>query len=181
MINESQFIRLFVEHEPSLKGFAISLMPCAVDAQDVLQDACVAMWQKIGTLRDEEGFVPWALTFVRLTALNHIRKKRRSKLVFSEELIELNSIEAEGEVDRAQAESRLLRECINHLPPKQQDLVRRYYASTKVRMQDVARQLERPVAGLYKALERTRAVLRDCIERRLEGEGYPISSPQNEP
>ncbi len=172
MLREQTFIRLFVRHEAELRGYAISLIPSIEEAQDVLQDACIAMWQKIGTLDNEEGFVPWAYTFVRFTALNRIRKLRRSRLVFSEALIELHAKEAEQESERARAERRALRECMEQLPPRQLALIRRYYAATKVRMEDLAREMDRPLAGLYKALERTRASLRDCIDQRMADLGF---------
>ena len=116
MIREQTFIRLFVRHEAELRGFAISLIPSIEDAQDVLQDACIAMWQRIDALENEEGFIPWAYTFVRLTALNKIRKLRRSKLVFSEALVELNAEEAGQESARARAERQALRECMEQPP-----------------------------------------------------------------
>lgn len=172
MIKEEAFIRLFVRHEAELRGFAISLIPSIEDAQDVLQDACIAMWRRIDSLDNEDGFIPWAYTFVRFTALNRIRKSRRSRLVFSETLVELNAEEAGHESERAQAEQQSLRECMEHLPPQQLALVHSYYASSKITMEDVAREMSRPVAGLYKALERTRAALRACIDERMADRGF---------
>jgi RNA polymerase sigma-70 factor (ECF subfamily) len=172
MIREQTFIRLFVRHEAELRGFAISLIPSVEDAQDVLQEACIAMWQRIDRLEDEKGFLPWAYAFVRLTALNKIRQARRSKLVFSEALVELNAEEAGQESERALAELQSLRECMERLPPRQLALVRNYYSTSRVRMQDLAREMSRPVAGLYKALERTRAALRECIDQRMTELGF---------
>lgn len=172
MIREEAFIRLFVRHEGELRGFAISLIPSIEDAHDVLQEACIAMWRKIDTLDNEEGFVPWAYTFVRFTALNKIRKSRRSKLVFSEALVELNAEEACRESERARAERQALHQCMETLPPRQLALVRGYYTTTKVRMEDLAREMGRPVAGLYKALERARDALRQCIDRRMAELGF---------
>jgi RNA polymerase sigma-70 factor (ECF subfamily) len=172
VIREETFIRLFVRHEAELRGFAISLIPSVDDAQDVVQDACIAMWRRIDSLDNEEGFVPWAYTFVRLTALNRIRTLKRSKLVFSEALVELNAEEAGQESERMRAERQALRECMENLPPPQLDLVRGYYRAGKVRMQDLAQEMSRPVAGLYKALERARANLRDCIEQKMTSLGF---------
>lgn len=172
MISEKTFIKLFVQHEAELRGFAISLVPSMADAQDVVQDACIAMWGRIGSLDNEDGFVPWAYTFVRLTALNRIRKLRRSKLVFSEALVELNAEEAGQETERVRAEHQALRQCMESLPPQHLALVRSYYRAGKVRMEDLAQEMERPVAGLYKALERARAALRECIDQRMSGLGF---------
>lgn len=88
MIREEQFVRLFVSHEGELRAFALTLMPCPADAEDVMQEACVAMWQRIGDLEKKQSFRPWAYTFVRFTALNRIRKRNRSPLMFSGELME---------------------------------------------------------------------------------------------
>lgn len=179
MIREQQFIRLFVRHEAELRAFAMTLLPRAADAEDVVQDACVAMWERIGDLRDERAFRSWAYTFVRFTALNKIRKRQRSPLVFCEELVELLADEGESEAERARAEFQALSVCLEKLPEGQRDLVRRYYGSARVRMAEVARVLQRNAAGLYKALERTREVLKLCIEQQLAREGFEETKPSN--
>ena len=172
MITETEFIRLFLRHETELRGFATTLMLRHEDAEDVLQEACVTMWQKIGELRDAESFRAWAYTFVRFTALNRIRKRNRSPLLFSEKLMELLADEGEQEADRSHAELEALTRCLETLPAKQLDLIRRYYASAEVRMAEVAEALQKSTAGLYKALERSREALRTCIENRLAAGGY---------
>ncbi|HKK18297.1 MAG TPA: sigma-70 family RNA polymerase sigma factor [Opitutales bacterium] len=174
MISETQFIGLFLHHEAELRAFAMSLLPQRADAEEVLQEACVAMWKRIGDLRDEEAFRAWAYTFVRFTALNKVRRQQRRGWVFSEELTELLAEEGEAEAARARAELDALTHCLETLPSKQRDIVKRYYASSRVRMADLARKLERNVAGLYKAMERTRDALRVCIEQRLKKEGFEI-------
>ncbi len=179
MILEQQFVRLFVRHEAELRAFALTLLPCPADAEDVIQDACVAMWQRIGELECEKAFRSWAYTFVRFTALNKIRKSQRSPLVYCEELAELLAIEGESEAERAHAEFRALVACVEALPDRQRDLICRYYESASVRMADVAKALRRNVAGLYKTLLRTRDALRHCIEQRMAEDGFDGSKPSH--
>ena len=174
-VTEEQFIRLFVRHEPELRAFALTLMLQQADAEDVVQDACVAMWRRIGTLGDEAAFRSWAYSFVRFTALNHVRKRARSPLMFSGELVEQLATEGEAESDRAEAERRALHDCLHRLPASQLELVQRYYASPKVRMAEIGEALHKPVAGLYKALERIRTALRTCIEESLRQDGFPAN------
>lgn len=78
------------------------------------------------------------------------------------------------EAERARAELDALTQCVETLPPKQKDLVKHYYASSSVRMADIARKLQRNVASLYKALERTRDALRICIQQRLKKDGFEV-------
>lgn len=174
-ISDEQFIRLFVRHESELRAFALTLLPCPADAEDVVQDACVAMWKRIRDLDDEESFRAWAYTFIRFTALNHIRKRQRSPLVFSEALTEMMAQEGSREMERAHAEILSLADCMQKLPDGQRELIHRYYSETRINMQEVARVLQRNVAGLYKAIERTRDTLRTCIENELKSKGFEIS------
>lgn len=172
MIPEEQFIRLFVRHEGELRAFAFTLMPCPADADDVVQDACVAMWQRIADLENEESFRPWAYTFVRFTALNRIRKLKRSPLRFCGELVEVLAEEGRAEADRANAELRALSACLEKLPEAQGEIIRRYYASATTRMADVADALSRNAAGLYKSLERARESLKLCVSQTLAEQGF---------
>ncbi len=172
MISEEQFIRLFVSHEGELRAFAFTLMPCPADAEDVVQDACVAMWQRIGDLESAESFRPWAYSFIRFTALNRIRKLKRSPLQFCGELVEILAEEGRAEAERANAEMRALSACLEKLPEVQGEIIRRYYTSATTRMADVADALSRNAAGLYKSLERTRELLKLCISRTLAEQGF---------
>jgi RNA polymerase sigma-70 factor (ECF subfamily) len=167
MIKEEQFVRLFVRHERELRGFAMTLLPITADAEDVVQDACVAMWQRIGDLEGESVFRPWAYSFVRFTALNKARKRNRSPLVFSEELVNTLASESEAEADLAQTEFDALQTCLKKLPKNQRDVVLQYYHSASTRMAEVASSLQKNVDALYKILQRSREALRLCIERQL--------------
>lgn len=170
MIPEHQFIRLFVQHEAELRAYATTLMLRYADAEDVVQDACIAMWERIDSLKEPKAFLSWAYTFVRFTAFNKIRKQENSPLIFCEELVELMAAEGEREAPAVGSELRALTSCLEKLPQEQRDLVNRYYHSSKVRMADVARQLGKSTGALYKALERTRDALRACVERQMAKE-----------
>ncbi|MFK7909282.1 MAG: sigma-70 family RNA polymerase sigma factor [Akkermansiaceae bacterium] len=172
MIKEEQFVRLFIRHERELRGFAMTLLPNIADAEDVVQDACVAMWGKINDLEEEGAFRAWAYSFVRFTALNKARKRNRSPLIFSDELVDILAKESEAEADLANAEFKALAECLEKLPEQQRQLIRRYYSSGKIKMADIANTLQRNVEGLYKILQRARVALRTCIEHKLHEDGF---------
>jgi RNA polymerase sigma-70 factor, ECF subfamily len=54
---------------------AMAMLRSRQDAEDVVQDAVLAAWRKIGQLRDREGFRPWFLTIVA----NRCRMALRSR------------------------------------------------------------------------------------------------------
>ena len=66
---ETEFMRLFVQHEAVLRGYARSLLPDWNSVDDALQEASVTMWQKLGQLDSEQGFLPWAKVILRYKCL----------------------------------------------------------------------------------------------------------------
>lgn len=171
MITEEEFISLYVRHELELRSFARSLTLQREDASDVVQDACVAMWRKIHTLESPRAFRSWAYSYVRLTALNQRRKKQASRLEFTGEMMEIMADEWEDEGELIGAEREALALCLGDLPETQRKLLNLYYTSQKTTAAELSKRLQKPVAGIYKALERTRAALRGCITRKLQTKG----------
>jgi len=175
MVSEHQFLRLFAEHKPHLRAFAHALTLQAGEADDLLQDACVQMWQKLGQLKGEGDFRAWACSFLRFNAMNRRRRNHRNPVSLSMDFIDQLADENEAEADLADAERRALEGCMEGLPPIQKDLVRQYYANADVTIADLSKELQRPAAGLYKTLQRVRETLRACIGVRLKNEGYSHS------
>lgn len=172
MVTEEQFIQLLVRHESEFRGFARSLMPDPAQADDLVQEACLAMWRKFQTLDGEMAFRSWAYSYIRLTAFNLRRKRQRSRLVFSAETMEMLSEEWDEISELAEARRDTLATCMEELAPKQKHLLANYYGSTKGSAVELAERMQRPVEGIYKALGRIRAILRVCIKDKLEAQGF---------
>jgi len=168
MIKEEEFISLYVRHETELRSFARSLTLQREDASDVVQDACIAMWRKIDTLESPKAFRSWAYSYVRLTALNQRRKKQASRLQFTGEMMEIMADEWKKEGELIGAEREALARCLRELPETQRKLLSLYYTSSKTTAVELSERLQKPVAGIYKSLERTRATLRECILRKIQ-------------
>jgi RNA polymerase sigma-70 factor (ECF subfamily) len=64
-----------------------------------------------------------------------------------------------------------LRTCLEKLPHTDRQLVRHCYGDSRVTFKRAAHILGRPVNTVYKALNRIRKVLYECIERTLAVEG----------
>ena len=64
-----------------------------------------------------------------------------------------------------------LRRCLEKLADKDRELVRHCYGDSRVTFKTVAQELGRPVNTVYKALNRIRKALYECIERTLAVEG----------
>lgn len=67
---------LYDAFAPMMLGVCIRYMGNREEAQDVLQDAFVKVFEKIHTLREPQALEDWVYHIVVRTALNALRKKR---------------------------------------------------------------------------------------------------------
>lgn len=165
------FLRLYVEHEPALRGFVRSLVPTLQDAQDVMQEVALALWKRFHTLSAPEDFRRWAFGVARLESLEFLRKRRRDRHVFGDELFDLLAAEAESAADDLAEERRALDLCLQKLPDEQRDLVQGCYAPG-TRIDEWAARMGRTAMAVYKSLHRIRTVLIDCAKKQLVREGF---------
>ena len=111
------FIRLFLEAEKDLLRYVMVLIPNVADARDVVQEAAVALWDKIDRYDPEKPFAPWACRFALNEAKMFLRKKSRQKRL-ADEVVDLLEIERMENSERLDARKHFLKECLKVLPKK---------------------------------------------------------------
>ena len=166
-LTEADFMRLLLQHENALRAFARSLLPDWGAVDDVLQDASVIMWQKLGQLEDEDGFLPWGKVIVRFHCYRYLEQKKRKGSVFSNELVAILADEAE-EISEAEHSKRrqALESCLGKLSSPERELVLAPYLHHG-RIKELAELGGTSANALYKKLGRLRNCLRDCVKERL--------------
>jgi DNA-directed RNA polymerase specialized sigma24 family protein len=99
--------------------------------------------------------------------LNYRRKKQNHFKLFSEGYFEhLAGISNECEEERDRRSS-ALKNCIQKLKQRDQDLVACRYGETVITCKEVAKRLGRPVNTVYKSFQRIQSALLDCIQKTL--------------
>ena len=165
------FTALMSRHHASLMSFLLSLVAHWPDAEDLLQQTSVVMWQKFAVFDPDTSFVAWGMQIARYQAMNHIRKKARSNQFLSTEVVEKIADEAPAEVERLDAERVALRGCLAKLDLESRGLLSRCYEAS-VTVKEVAEQLSRTPNSVYKGLNRIRETLLRCIRQTLAREGW---------
>ena len=163
-------MRLFVRHEPALRAFARSILPTWDAVDDALQEASVTMWEKLGQLQNQDGFLPWAKVILRFKCLSAVAANRRQRAVLSDEVLQLIADEADamtGEdvVDLRQA----LNTCLARFSDGHQELILAPYGGDG-RVKQLASDCGKSVNALYKLLGRLRDKLGACIRGQLQSE-----------
>ncbi len=164
------FVRQFVAREARLRAFLRSLLPVWEDVDDALQETSLVAWRKFGQFEEGSNFLNWLFAIARFEALKVRRQRARSPLVFSDELLELLADEGAEEAEQLEAERQALAHCLDQLQPAQRELLERSY-QPGVKFHEVAAQAGRSATGFYKVIQRLRAALLECVQRRLHAEG----------
>jgi RNA polymerase sigma-70 factor (ECF subfamily) len=166
----ADFVRLFVEHERQIYAYIRSLIPQRADAENVLQETAVVLWEKFDEYQAGTEFVRWAITVARFKVLSFHKQRRHDPIAFSDSLLEsLDQVSAEiaqQPTDLQQA----LEDCLTRLDDADRELFRRRYQPGAT-VPKLAAELGRPVTTVYHALDRIRRALVACVERRLNSEG----------
>lgn len=163
-----EFVRLLTSHEVRLRAFVLSMIPNFADAEDILQQANVVLWERFDQFQPGTSFMSWAGRVVYLEALQHLRKRRYDKNQFGETFLKsVASVALRDDVDdRLNARILALGECVSKLKPKQRDMLRaRYFEDRSVaQMQQL---FNRSSEAIYQTLSRIRRTLHDCVTLKV--------------
>jgi RNA polymerase sigma-70 factor, ECF subfamily len=165
----ARFMRLFLSSEKEIFRYIAVLVPRVADAQDVVQQTAIALWRKFDQYNPAQAFTPWACRFALLEAKQFLRRDQRWGHFLNEDLIDVLVERRDvlsGEMERRFAH---LTECLGKLAPEQRQMVQGYYYERRP-VEELAGG-NRSVEAIYKALQRIRQALFDCVSRAIKAEG----------
>lgn len=164
-----RFLRLFTANEQAVRAYVRRLVPQRADADDVMQDVSVVLWEKFQTLRETQDFRAWAFGVARFEVLAWLRDKGRDRLVLREEVVLKIAEESACDEPRLERQREALEHCLAKVPSGQRELLMQAYQSGN-RIQEVAQASGRSIPGFYQWLHRMRRTLLDCARRALAQE-----------
>jgi len=167
------FLRLFLANQKRLYAYVLTLVPNRADADDVLQEVSFLLWDKFDEERPPQDFVAWGCRIAYFKVLELFKKNRRSKVRFSQEMLERLSETLIEQTDVLQLDERreALAGCLGRLSQKDRELLTHRFAEGAT-TESTAELVGRSVAAVYQALSRTRQALLDCVARSLAQGGY---------
>ena len=165
------FLRLFMEHEESLRVFVRSLLFSRDEEREVMQDVAVVLWRKFDPVMDSPAFCRWAFGVARMEVLAFRRDRARDRHSFGDDVFELLAETVRDQSDGFEAKRRALETCLQKLPDAHRELLQSAYAPG-VKIDRLATQMGRTAMALYKTLHRIRLTLMDCAQRTLASEEF---------
>ena len=169
---QQEFLRVFLANEREIFRYVAALVPPTADAQEIVQQTAVVLWEKFDQYDASRPFAPWACRFALNVTRQWLARRQRWKALLD------GGLAAELALRRKQLrpefDARLvhLDHCLQKLPEKQRALVDGYYFQ-QFGVETLAEKTQRTVDAIYKVLQRIRRQLRDCIDRSLREEASP--------
>ena len=154
-MEDARFEELLKECRGALERLVHFRISSHADAEDVIQEACVAAYRNFSQLRDERLFRGWILQIGRSRIADYYRRKGRSR----EDAVEIVPERATGNMrGRADVEDALMK-----LNDRDREVLRLYYME-EMGLRDVAARLNVPEgtvkSRLFGARERFRSEYR---------------------
>ncbi len=116
-----RFLRLFTAHEEAVRAFVRRLVPLRADADDVMQDVCVVLWEKFDSFREGADFRAWAFGVARFEVLGWLRDKGRDRLVLNEEVVLKIAEESARDEPKLERQREALELCMAKVPADQRE------------------------------------------------------------
>jgi RNA polymerase sigma-70 factor (ECF subfamily) len=162
------FLRLFLQNERRVYAYILTLLPNRADADDVLQEASLVMWDKFDPEQPPSDFAAWGCRIAYFKVLDFCKKRQRSRVVFSQAMLERIAETAVEQAASLQLDERreALAGCIEKLSSRDRDLLSRRFVDGAT-TQSTATQVGRSVDAVYKAMARIRQALFDCVTHAL--------------
>jgi RNA polymerase sigma-70 factor, ECF subfamily len=167
---QQRFLSHFLRSEREVFRYVAALVPNVVDAEDIVQQTALALWEKFDAYDPSQSFTPWACRFALNKARQWMERRQRWQALLEKGLAE--ELAQRREELRPEFESRLkhLESCLARLPNEQRALVEGYYYR-RDGIETLAQTSGRTVAATYKTLQRVRQLLQSCIENAAKPEG----------
>src|SRR5262249_26567792 len=155
----------FTQFESDIRAFVFTLLPHWSDAEDVLQRTRIVLWQKFAQFEPGSNFRAWALQVARFEVNNFRRTQRSDRHYFDETLVDQLAEVRSSMIDELDRRRSMLDQCIRKLRASDRQIIRHCYGPNATTTKEAAERLRRPVNTLYKALNRIRRSLMECVQQ----------------
>jgi RNA polymerase sigma-70 factor (ECF subfamily) len=166
------FAAFYDRHESLFLGVAWRILMSDADAEDVLQEAAVLIWERAPAYDASLGRpLSWAVTLVRNKAIDRLRSLRRRSDLLARACEEAGEGEAAesggGDVSAVASEvSGSVRQTLKKLPAEQREAIELAFFSG-LTQSEIAEHLGQPLGTIKARIRRGMLAMRDALEGAL--------------
>jgi RNA polymerase sigma-70 factor (ECF subfamily) len=167
-----EYVWLLAQHERQLAGYVHALVPRWHDAEDVLQDTKLRLWEQFDTFQPGSNFAAWSCTVAGFMVQTYRKHCQRERVCFSDDLMQrLARYVPMVSATEPDEDLSALIECVKALSKASRNLLRLVCLGQR-KIKDVAAELGQTPAATRVALFRIRQALAKCVKKRLKKEEH---------
>jgi RNA polymerase sigma-70 factor (ECF subfamily) len=170
-VQAEDLLRQAFRYQDALVSYAFGLLQDWALAQDAVQEAFIVLQRKHAEFRPGANVFTWVRQMVRFEALNLLRSRRKESCFVDDELFSLVDQQFEKHLDAdslltLESRKTALQHCLTQLDDGSLQLLLGFYRDA-LSCEKLSALRQRSVNAVRLSLSRTRARVRDCVQRRL--------------
>lgn len=164
-------LKAALECRTELVAYARSLLGNYAAADDVLQEAMLAVVKKYDQFQEGTSMLAWCRSIVRIEVLRAKQRHQRERTL-AERLLDdsidaaFDEFQAARRHDETEFWREALRRCLERVPERSQDVLRARFAD-ELSYQQIGERLGMTIEAVRKALFRLKKQVRACVETSL--------------
>lgn len=166
-MDSKEFSQVVMPHSRRMFAVAFRFLQRPEEAEDLLQDVMMKLWQIRDSLPPDKELLPFLLTVVRNLCLDRLRSRQIKDDTIEDVDISLDYLQPLDIDDKVEEKDRLrhLLGLINQLPPDQQKVLR-LRAIDDLSTDEIAKQLNITPENVRQLLSRARKRLREMAQKQ---------------
>ena len=159
---------LFMQNKDRLHAYILCCVPYANDAEDILQDTCVVLFERFDDYEENTNFLAWSIQIAKYKILEFRKKHKNTKLVFSDhELGIVENGDLSNRFDTLDEEFSALRFCLKELSPRHRRLLQ-YRYEYDMSFRSIAKRFNVSMQAICKLNSRINMLLLKCMRSKLK-------------
>lgn len=165
-IKKKQFFGLYNNVQVMLYCYLMALVHNQSDAEDLLQETAIVLWDKFDQFQEGTNFGAWAVKIAGNKARDFMRRNRNTKMFFHDEFYESVSLQAQTDSNDVIERFQALRFCLNKLPENSRKLLSMRYKKN-ISIKHISQLTGRSANGLYQSFSRLISSMRECMNKYI--------------
>lgn len=173
-LSHDEFVSLLTAAQRRVYAFICTLVVDRSDADEVLQETNLALWQQIERFEPGTDFVAWACRIAHFKVMKLRDAAKRHRVKLDDAVIEMLATESieEQRADRRLAAERYERNrlalvaCLDELSERNRHILLLHYQGGQS-LATIGSSIGRTANAVAQLFHRIRVALRSCVQRRL--------------
>lgn len=165
-LKSARFFKLYTGVSSRIYSYLMVMVHNRDSAEELVQETATVLWSKFDEYEEGSNFGAWAISIARFKALEFLRKRQNSQMIFDSRFYEMVSDRAAKSSEDLPIHIEALRHCLETLSENQIKLLSMRFRKN-ISIKNISQVTGRPLGSLYHYFSKLTRGLRDCIDKQL--------------